>query len=50
MSKIRVSLALSIATIASGFFLAACESSKPPSTEVTTASPTATTTTSVPTG
>lgn len=46
MSKIRVSLALSIATIASGFFLAACESSKPPSTEVTTASPTATTTTS----
>ncbi|QSV67824.1 MAG: ABC transporter substrate-binding protein [Aphanizomenon flos-aquae DEX188] len=46
MSKIRVSLALSIATIASGFFLAACESSRPPSTEITTASPTATTTTS----
>ena len=46
MSKIRVSLALSIATIASGFFLAACESPKPPSTEVSTASPTAKTTTS----
>ena len=29
MSKIRISLALSIATIASGFFLAACESPKP---------------------
>ena len=46
MSKIRVSLALSIATIASGFFLAACESPKPPSTEVSTTSPTAKTTTS----
>ncbi|MDB9459958.1 ABC transporter substrate-binding protein [Dolichospermum circinale CS-1225] len=46
MSKIRVSLALSIATIASGFFLAACESPKPPSTEVSTASPTPKTTTS----
>ncbi|MFM5896216.1 MAG: ABC transporter substrate-binding protein, partial [Dolichospermum sp.] len=45
MSKIRVSLALSIATIASGFFLAACENPKPPSTEVSTASPTAKTTT-----
>ncbi|MBE9218551.1 ABC transporter substrate-binding protein [Dolichospermum flos-aquae] len=46
MSKIRVSLALSIATIASGFFLAACESPKPPSKAVSTPSPTATTTTS----
>ncbi|WP_028085409.1 ABC transporter substrate-binding protein [Dolichospermum circinale] len=46
MSKIRVSLALSIATIASGFFLAACESPKPPATEVSTASPTPKTTTS----
>ena len=46
MSKIRVSLALSIATIASGFFLAACESPKPPSTGVSTASPTPKTTTS----
>lgn len=46
MSKIRVSLALSIATIASGFFLAACESPKPPSTGVSTTSPTPQTTTS----
>lgn len=46
MSKIRVSLALSIATIASGFFLAACESPKPPSTGVSTTSPTPKTTTS----
>lgn len=46
MSKIHVSLALSIATIASGFFLAACESPKPPSTGVSTTSPTPKTTTS----
>lgn len=47
MAKIRVSLALSIATIASGFLLAACENPNPPSsTGSITTSPTATTTTS----
>ena len=47
MAKIRVSLALSIATLASGFLLAACENPNPSSsTGSSPASPTATTTTS----
>ena len=47
MAKIRVSLALSLATLASGFLLAACENPNPLSpTASSPASPTATTTTS----
>ena len=45
MSKIRLSLALSIATIASGFLLAACENPTPPApTGSSSASPAATAT------
>jgi neutral amino acid transport system substrate-binding protein len=47
MAKIRISLALSLATLASGFLLAACENPNPSSsTGNSTTSPTATTTTS----
>ena len=46
MTKIHISLALSIATLASGFLLAACENPNPPSpTASSNASPTANTTT-----